>query len=204
MSRNLPNQITFSRLLIAIVFFVLLTQFDAADPEPRRGLLHVCFWLFCVAGATDVLDGYLARKYKVESSLGRILDPFVDKILVCGAFVFFVGPGFVDASGASVSHVAPWMVVLILGRELLVTGLRGVAEGKGAAFGAIGVGKLKMLFQSITAGWVMATESLLHDVHWFWDEGQVVAIYVTVAITAYSAYVYVRRAYSVLREPARA
>ncbi len=204
MSRNLPNQITFARLLMSIVFFVLLAQFDAADPEPRRGLLHVAFWLFCVAGATDILDGYLARKYKAESSLGRVLDPFVDKILVCGAFIFYIGPGFVDATGQSVSGVAPWMVLLIIGRELLVSVLRGVVEAKGAAFGASGAGKLKMAIQSTTAGWVMATESFLHDGHPFWVQGQMIAIYATVAITLYSIYVYVRRAYVVLGEPSRA
>ena len=96
------------------------------------------------------------------------------------------------------------MVVLILGRELLVSVLRGAVEAQGAAFGASGVGKIKMFVQSVTAGWVMATESFLRDAHVFWHHGKVVAIWVTVAITTYSMFVYVRRAYGVLREPAHA
>ena len=202
MSRNLPNQVTVARLGMAIVFFVLLAQYHAADPEPKRTLLGVCFWLFVVAGLSDIVDGYLARKYQAETSFGRILDPVVDKVLVCGAFVFFIGPGFIGADGTSVSGVAPWMVVLILGRELLVTSIRGVAESQGTAFGANVVGKLKMFCQSFTAGWVMAIEAYPDGMfgHPFWAYGRQVMIYATVVVTALSIFVYVQRAVSVLRE----
>ena len=204
MSRNLPNQITISRLVLAVIFFVLLAQYDAAAPTPW--LLDVCFWVFIVAASTDFVDGYLARKYNAESALGRILDPFVDKVLLGGAFVFYAGAGFVDGEGRNVTGVTAWMVVVIFGRELLVTGLRGVSEAQGAAFGANLFGKIKMWCQSIAVGWVMM--SLAHKTttfaHWFWQDGRVVAVYIAVIVTVLSMTTYLRQAYGVLRAPSGA
>ena len=103
---NVPNQLTVSRLLLSIALFVLI------------GLEYylASFFVFAVAAGTDWLDGYWARKYGQVTTLGRILDPFVDKIIVCGTFIFLAAvPG---------SGVAAWMAVLIVGRELLVTALR--------------------------------------------------------------------------------
>jgi CDP-diacylglycerol--glycerol-3-phosphate 3-phosphatidyltransferase len=116
MKINLPNQITLGRLILAVVFFVLLAQFDIQ--HPRIWLLDLCFALFIVAALTDWLDGYLARKHNQVTAFGRVLDPFVDKVLVCGTFVFLAGPAFVNDAGRNVTYVAPWMVVLILGRGL--------------------------------------------------------------------------------------
>ena len=101
-----------------------------------------------VAAMTDALDGYLARRHNQVTAFGRVLDPFVDKVLVCGAFVFLAGGNFRTEDGVQITHMKSWMVVLILGRELLVTGLRGFSEAKGTAFGANIYGKAKMMFQS--------------------------------------------------------
>jgi CDP-diacylglycerol--glycerol-3-phosphate 3-phosphatidyltransferase len=155
MKINLPNQITIGRLLLAVVFFVCLRQFDAQADAPRRWLLDLAAALFIVAGLTDIVDGYLARKYNQITSFGRVIDPFVDKILVLGAYIFLAGEGFVDRYGRSLSPIADWMVVVILGRELLVTSLRGVTEAAGQSFAANAYGKAKMLLQSVTAAWVM-------------------------------------------------
>ncbi len=144
---NLPNQITLTRLLLAIVFFVLLSRFDIVT-APDTWILDACAILFMVAAATDALDGYLARRNNQVTAFGRVLDPFVDKVLVCGAFVFLAGGNFRTEEGIQITHMKSWMVVLILGRELLVTGLRGFSEAKGAAFGANMYGKAKMMFQS--------------------------------------------------------
>jgi CDP-diacylglycerol--glycerol-3-phosphate 3-phosphatidyltransferase len=150
MSINLPNQITIGRLLLAVVFFALLAQYD--HRAGQTWLLDVGFVLFVVAALTDILDGYLARKYDQITSLGRILDPFVDKVLVCGTFVLLAGPSFLSPDGRHVvTGVQAWMVVLILGRELLVTGLRGFSESIGRDFGANVYGKAKMWVQSVTA-----------------------------------------------------
>ena len=92
--------------------------------------------MFVVAAGTDWLDGYWARKYGQVTNLGRILDPFVDKIIICGTFIFLAA---VPDSG-----VQAWMAVVIVGRELLVTALRSYLEGEGADFSASMSGKLKM------------------------------------------------------------
>src|ERR1035437_2049774 len=107
--------------------------------------MQIAFVVFLVAVLTDILDGYLARKWKVESAFGRVVDPFVDKILVCGAFVFFSSTHFLDPTelrkfaelgphpfpGAmSITGVAPWMTVAIIAREFFVTSIRGLAESK--------------------------------------------------------------------------
>ena len=204
MSRNLPNQITIARLITSVVLFVLLAQYDASADSPRRWLLHISFWVFIVAALSDLVDGYVARKYKLETALGRILDPLVDKILLCGAFVFFAGARFV-VDGQNVTGVAAWMVVLIFGRELLVTGLRGVSESKGTPFGANVMGKLKMVCQSIAVGWILATlaEPNLFS-HRYWAVGRVVFVYLAVALTAASIFVYLHRARGVLRDPSGA
>lgn len=154
---NLPNQITIARLFIAVIFFVCLTQFDASAPQPKWWLLNLSGALFVVAALTDALDGYLARKTNQITSFGRIIDPFVDKILVIGAYMFLAGDRFVDVTDTKISHVSDWMVVVILGRELFVTSLRGMTEGGGQSFAANAYGKAKMLLQSITVGWLLFT-----------------------------------------------
>lgn len=161
MRLNLPNQITVSRLILAIIFFALLAQFDLRRAEPW--IINTCLVLFVVAALTDWLDGYLARKHNQVTTMGRVLDPFVDKVLACGAFTLFVGTGFVDASGQNITSVAPWMVVLIFGREVLVTDLRGFAEAHGLAFGADVFGKAKNWSQMITATYILFYTAVAGD-----------------------------------------
>ena len=102
------------------------------------------FVLFVVAASTDWLDGYFARRWGLVTQLGRILDPFADKLIICGTFIFLAA---VPASG-----IAPWMAVVVMGRELLVTGLRSFLEQKGIDFSAEMSGKLKMVLQCVAAG----------------------------------------------------
>ena len=119
-------------------------------------VLPVATVLFILAAITDALDGYLARKWDVVSKFGRIMDPFCDKILILGAVIYLGSPRFMDPAAVEAGHlrtmvsgVYPWMVVLVLARELLVTGIRGEVEKAGIAFGANWVGKLKMILQSV-------------------------------------------------------
>ena len=100
---NLPNQITVSRLILAIVFFVVIGFYSDTRADQNRWLLDVSTVLFAVATITDWLDGYLARRRKQVTAFGRILDPFVDKVLICGAFAYFAGTGFEDSSGPNVT-----------------------------------------------------------------------------------------------------
>jgi CDP-diacylglycerol--glycerol-3-phosphate 3-phosphatidyltransferase len=127
---NLPNQLTASRFVLALVLFVLIALED--------------FWLECTlvfaaAAATDWFDGYLARKQGISSTLGRILDPLVDKVLICGAYIFLLK--VTDAG------LEPWMVTVVVARELVITSLRSFLENQGASFGADWLGKLKMGLQ---------------------------------------------------------
>jgi len=196
---NLPNQITIARLLMAIVFFACLAQFDARRAEPRLWLLDVSAALFIVAGLTDIVDGYLARKQNQETSFGRVLDPFVDKMLIIGAYILLAGEGFVDRDGLKVSDVAGWMVVVILGRELLVTSLRGVTEASGQSFGATVYGKVKMFLQSLTVGWVLLT--LAHPgAPAFFAACRPFLVYLTVVVTLVSVLPYLRMARGVLMQ----
>jgi CDP-diacylglycerol---glycerol-3-phosphate 3-phosphatidyltransferase len=136
---NLPNQLTFLRLILAVVMFGLI----AGD------YYLASFVLFVIAAGTDWLDGYFARKYGQGTTLGRILDPFADKVIVCGTFISLVA---VPAMHEVWLGLRPWMVVVVVGRELLVTALRSFLEDQGADFSAKISGKLKMVLQCIAAG----------------------------------------------------
>lgn len=191
---NLPNQITLGRLGLAIVFFALLSCFDARQLADQRWLLHVCFWLFLVAAITDILDGLLARVTDSVTSFGRILDPVVDKVMVCGAFVLFASHVFWDGH-VNITGVQSWMVLVILTRELLVSAVRSQSEAEGRAFGAAWTGKLKMVIQSATVCVVLG------QLAWQLDglaPLRIAAVWLTVIITALSAITYVHRARDML------
>jgi CDP-diacylglycerol---glycerol-3-phosphate 3-phosphatidyltransferase len=129
---NVPNSLTIARI-VAIPFFVWLLD----TPTPVRG-----FWaciVFTVAAITDVLDGYLARKLGVVSVLGKFLDPLADKLIVMAALVWMVPMG----------RIAAWVVVLLLAREISVTGLRSVAASEGVIISAGQEGKTKTALQMI-------------------------------------------------------
>jgi CDP-diacylglycerol--glycerol-3-phosphate 3-phosphatidyltransferase len=128
---NLPNQLTASRFVLALVLFVLI--------EVQAWL--ACLGVFAVAAVTDWLDGYLARRQGLVSTLGRNLDPLVDKVLVCGAYIFLLPLG--NGEG----WLRPWMVTVVVARELVITGLRSFLENQGAKFGADWLGKIKMVLQ---------------------------------------------------------
>jgi CDP-diacylglycerol--glycerol-3-phosphate 3-phosphatidyltransferase len=199
---NLPNQITAGRLVLAVAFLVMVNLYDATRPDECRWLLDVCTVLFLVAALSDILDGYLARSRNQVTSLGRILDPFVDKVLICGAFAFFAGPHFVDATGRNVTGVQMWMAVLILGRELLVTGLRAYSEARGAQFGAGISGKTKMLVQSVTAVVILMSVARPGVIfgQTFNDVLRPVMVWLTVVTTAFSLLSYLWRARRTLLE----
>jgi CDP-diacylglycerol--glycerol-3-phosphate 3-phosphatidyltransferase len=135
----LPNQLTFLRLILAVVMFCLISW----------DLYLASFVLFVIAAGTDWLDGYFARKYGQITTLGRILDPFADKVIVCGTFIFLVS---VPELIAVRLGLRPWMVVVMVGRELLVTALRSFLEDQGSDFSAKISGKLKMVLQCVAAG----------------------------------------------------
>jgi CDP-diacylglycerol---glycerol-3-phosphate 3-phosphatidyltransferase len=145
-----PNRVTALRFLGALVLFALLAAFEAGFLAVRPGLAtQACLVLFVAVAATDWLDGYLARRFGQVTAFGRIADPFVDKILVLGLLVFLSALPFG-------SHFVPaWVVVAVLARELLVTGLRGFVEAQGMAFPADRWGKLKLVVQCVAIGVIL-------------------------------------------------
>ena len=215
MFRHVPNLLTGARLLLAIIFFFMLSWYQyegRGDPT----FLNIAFLIYLIALFTDFLDGYLARKWKVEGAFGRVVDPFVDKVLVLGSFAFFAGKNFIIPDPVAIepatnmvvktiTGVTPAMVVILLARELLVTSLRGSAESGGVAFGAAMSGKVKMVVQSMTIlvilvyvnylGWLVA-----HPQWNRWAEHvRNFCIYLTLAITLYSGFTYIRRAIGLYR-----
>jgi CDP-diacylglycerol--glycerol-3-phosphate 3-phosphatidyltransferase len=129
---NLPNSITLARLGLTIVYV-------AAASVAGTLAAWIALLSFCVAAATDWLDGYLARKMNLVTALGKLLDPLVDKILICAAFVHM-----------SMVHQCPmWVTCVIIGREFLVTGLRQIAVEKGVVMAADRWGKLKTIIQIV-------------------------------------------------------
>jgi len=196
---NLPNQITIARLFMAVLLFVCLARYDARSAPDIR-LLDLSAGLFLVAALSDILDGYLARRHNQVTSFGRVLDPFVDKILVLGTYIFLAGDSFVDSQSRKLSDLSDWMVVAILGRELLVTSLRGVEEASGQAFGANIYGKAKMVLQSVTVVWVLVTiahPDLLFGVPALLRPA---VVYLMVTVTFLSAIPYLRAARGVLSQ----
>jgi CDP-diacylglycerol--glycerol-3-phosphate 3-phosphatidyltransferase len=202
MRMNLPNQITVARFFIALVFLILLALFDFADRQRTLWMLDLAFALFVVAALSDILDGYLARRQDQVTSFGRIFDPFVDKILVTGAFVLLLGRGFRDGSGATVTGLEAWMVLIIIGRELLVSVLRGFSESQGRAYAANWWGKIKMVTQSVAVGWVIMSVGSWGDVGWIRD-GRPVMIWVTLAVTVASVVAYLFASREALAERSR-
>lgn len=199
-SINLPNKITIARLGLAIVFFVLLSQYSHRSPS--SWLLDTSAALFVVAAATDILDGYLARKHGQITALGKVLDPLVDKVLVCGAFILFIGTGFVDETGRNVTEVQAWMVVVIVGRELLVTGLRGFNASMGKSFAASLHGKLKMWMQSIAVPVILMLvaheEGLSLGAATYWIKA--ILVWLTVVVTLLSMTQYLAKSRFILDE----
>ena len=206
MFRHVPNALTGLRLLLAFVFFTMLAIYQY---EGRGNwLLNVALFIYIIALITDFLDGYLARRWHVEGAFGRIVDPFVDKILVLGTFIFFAGKNFVIPDPSfpaahnifyTITGVAPGIVVILLARELLVTTLRGAAEAAGEYFGAAFAGKFKLGFQS---GTIMAIllyvnyheklkeMNIEQYARWVRNFG----IWGTVVITVYSGIQYIQKA----------
>lgn len=182
---NLPNQLTSLRLLLAVVMFVMI------------GLDHylTAFILFVIAAGTDWLDGYFARKYGLVTTLGRILDPFADKVIVCGAFIFLVSiPRLLEMPYG----LRPWMVVVIVGRELLITALRSFFEERGSDFSAKMSGKLKMLLQCVAAAAALLYLALESPPQWLLAT-LIASTWSAVVVTAYSGIVYVWMAWRLLK-----
>jgi len=164
---SLPNILTLGRLGLTVVFLVMILY--CPQVSDQAFFLDIAFVLFVVAGVTDVVDGHIARRYDATSKFGRMIDPLVDKILVCGTFICFavIGVPTLFGWGPSTLAVIHWSVFAILfSREAYVTILRHVAEAKGVNFAATKSGKFKMLTQVFAIGTVLIRTAHVPEAAW--------------------------------------
>jgi CDP-diacylglycerol--glycerol-3-phosphate 3-phosphatidyltransferase len=186
---NLPNKLTLSRFVLTIGFLAVMFS-------PVAFRETVALVLFIAAGISDFLDGQLARRHKLITNFGILMDPLADKIMVCSAFIAFVGLGWIQA----------WMVAIVVARELAITGLRLLAASKNVVLAAEGYGKHKTISQIVAiisilvlhsyAEWGSAGQAIfgwhLGNAPWvvlFTD----ISIWVAVALTFISGWLYLWR-----------
>jgi CDP-diacylglycerol--glycerol-3-phosphate 3-phosphatidyltransferase len=176
---NLPNQLTAARLVLAIILFGLIAYAQWI----------ACIIVFALAAVTDWLDGYFARKQGISSTLGRNLDPLVDKVLISGAYIFLLP---VPQAG-----LAAWMVTLVVGRELIITSLRSFLENAGATFGADWLGKSKMILQCAALFAIFVALQVGNSS--FFNGVSDVLVYAMLAVTALSGLQYLWRAAQLMK-----
>ena len=177
---NLPNYLSLGRIA-AVPVILLLLLFGGGGPVTSK----ITAVIFLIAVLTDLLDGYLARRFQMITDLGRFLDPLADKLLNSAALIMLIPLGRVPA----------WVAFLIIGREIAVTGLRGIGAVEGMVISASGMGKRKTLTQNI------ALFCLLWHYPLLGRNAQAVGmvlIYLALIITYWSAYGYFRDFYQLI------
>ncbi len=166
---NLPNKLTILRILLIPAFIVLL----------MKEYYYASGILFILASITDTLDGHIARKYGLITNFGKIMDPLADKLLVTSAMICLVELGI----------VAGWMVIVILAREFIITGLRAVAAGEGIIIAAGNSGKVKTVLQMVSLSIILVKNwpfSMFTDL----PIGEYL-LWIAVAATVYSGVEYI-------------
>lgn len=179
---NVPNTLTLSRLVMALVVFGLI----------GHGFYTAALVVFGLAALTDALDGYFARLLDQSTAIGRQLDPLVDKVIVSGGLVYLLT---IEGTG-----LAPWMVTAIIVRELLIQGLRSLLEGRGEAFGARWAGKVKTTFQCLSIAAILLCLATRPPPAWLWARD--LLTWAAVGLTLYSGISYITEGWSRLRSDA--
>ena len=180
MQMNLPNILTLLRLGLTVVLVVSLSVEYPAH-------LTIALLVFLIASLTDYLDGVIARRWNLITDFGKLMDPLADKILTASAFICLIPYKALPA----------WVVIIIISREFLITGLRMLASSKGVILPAEKLGKHKTAWQMITIVFFLALLSLRHfplggspTVDWLWSSGGTLLVTVTVALTLFSGSAY--------------
>ena len=180
---HIPNSLTGLRILsIPILIVVLLSRFDGKE--------LVAFAIFVLAALTDTLDGLIARRKKQTSVFGQLIDPLADKLLITAALICLVELGSVSA----------WMVIIIIGREIAVTGFRAIASSKGINLSASRLGKNKMILETITISSLILGEKILGQFYFLSRVG--LWLVIAVAVISAAEY-YIRYGPAVLSESSR-
>lgn len=189
---NLPNKITLSRIFLIPIFIIVLSvpfywgEYDTGGTTiPVTHIVAAI--IFLVASLTDWIDGYIARKYKLVTNMGKFLDPLADKLLVSAAFILLVELNLAPA----------WIVILIISREFAVTGLRLVASGEGIVLAASNMGKLKTASQIIAIALL-----LLHNFPfgYFNFPLHMIMLYIAFILTTWSGIDYFVKNWHVMRD----
>ena len=173
---NLPNKLTILRIILVPVFmFFLILSNDYPQYAQISALI-----VFIIAASTDGLDGYLARKNNIITTFGKIIDPLADKLLISAALISFVSLGKISA----------WAAIIIIGRELAVTGLRVVAASEGIVISASIWGKLKTILQ-ISAIIVLLLNPNIINFPFYLEK---ILLWAAVIMTLFSGYIYFKSA----------
>ena len=190
---NLPNKLTVSRLILTVFFLVaLLWEFPEHSHEGTHWNFTVALLFFVAASLTDLFDGIIARRCNLITDFGKLMDPLADKVLICSAFIAFIELGWMPA----------WMVILVVARELAITGLRLLAASKNLVLEAERQGKNKTISQITAIIALLVTNS--HDdwgivgqlfafeiagLAWAWWVAEITK-WVAVVLTAFSGFLY--------------
>ena len=190
---NLPNKLTVSRLILTVFFLVaLLWEFPEHSHEGTHWNFTVALLFFVAASLTDLFDGIIARRCNLITDFGKLMDPLADKVLICSAFIAFIELGWMPA----------WMVILVVARELAITGLRLLAASKNLVLEAERQGKNKTISQITAIIALLVTHSyddwrIVGELFAFEIAGQAWAWWVAeaskwgaVALTALSGFLY--------------
>lgn len=186
---NLPNKLTVLRVLMIPVFLILLNL------NSKMGVLGALI-IFILASITDQLDGYIARKYNLITDFGKFMDPLADKLLVSAAFISFV----------DLNMVEPILVIVIISREFIITGIRLVLSTKSGEVVAANIyGKLKTVFQILAIIFLLIELYLINFVSgsYFMNVVQIIAdatFYLCVILTVLSGWDYIRKNIKILKE----
>ena len=188
---NIPNALTLLRIFfVPLLVAVLVQESHNLEASGLRVSYHVvALVIFLVAASTDILDGYLARRWNQITTVGMLLDPIADKLLISAALIALV----------QVHRIEAWIAIVIIGREFAVTGLRGIAATEGYTIGASDLGKGKMVAQ------VIAIALILASYDWQFLEGPArFALWAVMLFALASAFDYFRRFWRALDESVKA
>ena len=195
MLKFIPNILTFARFALTFIFLGMILYSPSATRKPF--FLDIAFVLFVIAELTDIIDGMLARRLKAGSKLGRMTDPLVDKILVCGAFVCFAIIGEPRLFGFSrvVLAAIHWSVAgILVFREAYVTIIRHITEARGLIFPAVATGKVKGVLQAFAIGTVIIKMAHVQTATWgYWFTAVTFAL--MLAFTVISGFAATRRSW---------
>ena len=179
---NTPNKLTVARMIL-VPFLVLFMLTDLGGEANR----YIALAIFVVASVTDWFDGKLARKYNLVTNFGKFMDPLADKLLVCSAMICFI----------ELEKLPAWFVIIIIGREFIISGFRLVASDNGVVIAASYWGKFKTTFQMLMIIFTIFNIYLENDVL---DVISNILVYVALALTVISLIDYMLKNKDVLKD----